>query len=328
MFRFHVSIGLCWFCWVSTRVCTRPGRPCLRNRCTANVCESSAVCEYLPLCVYVWVPLSELASVWLSPSVPWDGPHPVVTIAMILSALPCARLQASQSRVMNPMESFSSANEVKAKLVSAASIIWHAVVKLLFAIVCSSLDVIRGRCWVRMKKDKAKLGADMPSCSKHRSWSGLCLVHYSTAILLTNCEENILAWHPDHYDLRPNIVSTLLSSTTKNSSLFLHEGCQKKTQPWDSSIWDAHFTQCKPDFQWTWSRKSLFKANISLYFGHIRYCSLRGCGDFVFDAILFVWYSQVPSEVDQTRQEKTKREVQTEDKWSRRRYVCWVISLQ
>lgn len=104
------------------------------------------------------------------------------------------------------------------------------------------------RCWVRMKTDKAKLRADMPSCSKHRSWSRLCLVHYSTAILLTHCEENILAWHIDHYDLRPNVVSTLLSSTTKNSSLFLHEGCQKKRQPWDSSIWDAHFTQCKPDF--------------------------------------------------------------------------------
>lgn len=154
MFRFHVSIWLCWFCWVSTRVCTHPGRPCLRKRCTANVCESSAVCEYLPLCVYVWVPLSELASVWLSPSVPWDGPHPVVTIAMILSALPCARLQGSQSRVMNPLESFSSANELKAKLVSAASIIWHTVVKLWFAIVCSSLDVIRDTQLLSQNEDR------------------------------------------------------------------------------------------------------------------------------------------------------------------------------
>lgn len=115
------------------------------------------------------------------------------------------------------------------------------------------------RCWVRIKTDKAKLRADMPSCSKHRSWSRLCLVHYSTAILLTHCEENILAWHLDHYDSRPNIVSTLLSSTTKNSSLFLHEGCQKKEATMGFFHMRRSFYSMQTRFPWTWSRKSKYQ---------------------------------------------------------------------
>lgn len=39
---------------------------------------------------FMCVPFDELGSVWLSPRVPGDDPHPVVTIVMMLSALPCA----------------------------------------------------------------------------------------------------------------------------------------------------------------------------------------------------------------------------------------------
>lgn len=40
--------------------------------------------------VFMCVPFGQLGSVWLSPRVPGDDPHPVVTIVMMLSALPCA----------------------------------------------------------------------------------------------------------------------------------------------------------------------------------------------------------------------------------------------
>ncbi len=66
-----------------------------------SLCVCVCLCVNICFCVFMCVPPSELASVRLSPSIPWDGPHPVVTIVMILSPLPCALSQThrAESRI-------------------------------------------------------------------------------------------------------------------------------------------------------------------------------------------------------------------------------------